>query len=204
MSAIVTVPEAEPTALGANETERVHEAPGIKLAGQLFVWLNGGVAAMLETCNGPVPALCNETVLAVLTLPAAWEEKDRLAGVTAAAGAVPVPLSGTTCVGPKFPASSFTIKDPVVVPATTGVNHTEIVQVEPGMRGEEQLFVAENPLPLVETFNPFSGLPPKLVIVTVWGGLLVPTFCAKVKDAAEKLIAEGGGLDTGTGVAPNT
>ena len=50
----------------------------------------------------------------------------------------------------------------------------------------------------------FKGLPPKLAAVIVCAGLVVPTFCENVKDAGVKLIADGTGLGSGTGVTPNT
>ena len=121
-----------------------------------------------------------------------------------AADMVPVPLSGTTCVEPKFPESSLTFSAPVTEPAASGVNVTDTVQLDPANRAAGQSFVSEKPS-LVEKANPFSGLPPKLVIVTAWELLAVPmSWSAKVKVAGEKLIAEGRGLGTGTGVAPKT
>ena len=91
MSVIVTLPEAEPAAVGANVTWMVHDAAGAMLPLQLFVWLNGAVATMLVTCNGPVPVLCSVMFFAVLVVPATCE-KDNVAGVAAAPGKLCVPV----------------------------------------------------------------------------------------------------------------
>ena len=120
-----------------------------------------------------------------------------------AADMVPVPLSGTTCVEPKFPESSLTFSAPVTEPAASGVNVTDTVQLDPANRAAGQSFVSEKPS-LVEKANPFSGLPPKLVMVMVWAALVVPTSCENVNVGGEKLIAEGRGVGSGTGVAPKT
>jgi len=114
-----------------------------------------------------------------------------------------VPLSVTTCVEPKFPESSLTFSAPVTEPAACGVNVTDTVQLDPANRAAGQSFVSEKPS-LVERVNPFSGLPPKLVMVIVWAALVVPRFCENVNVGGEKLIAEGGGVGSGTGVAPKT
>ena len=53
LSVIVRVPEAEPIAVGVNETEMVQEAPGAMLAVQVLVWLKGAVAVTLATCMRP-------------------------------------------------------------------------------------------------------------------------------------------------------
>jgi len=84
-----------------------------------------------------------------------------------------------------------------------GVNVMETVQFAPGSRSVGQLSVSKNPS-VVESVNPFSGLPPKLVMTVFCAGLVVPTRWEKFNDGGEKLIAEGGGEDTGTGVAPKT
>lgn len=94
LSVMVTVPAAEPSAAGVNVTSIVHHSPGASAAVQVSVWLNGPVRAMPETCRGPVPLLCTVMLRAALEVPNTEEEKDKLVGVTVAAGVVPVPLSG--------------------------------------------------------------------------------------------------------------
>jgi hypothetical protein len=130
---------------------------------------------MLVTVSGPVPVLCRVMVLAVLVLPTACEEKDSVAGDTAAAGVVPVPFNATTWVGPRFPESSLTVSAPATEPTADGVNVMEKAQVDPGARTVGQVLVAANP-PLAESPNPFRGLPPKFATVIVWAALVVPTF----------------------------
>ena len=83
------------------------------------------------------------------------------------------------------------------------MNATDAVQLDPPDRAAGQLFVSEKPL-LAERVSPFRGLPPKLVMVIVWVALVVPTFCENVNVGGEKLIAEGRGVGSGTGVAPKT
>jgi hypothetical protein len=203
LSVIVTVPEAEPTTVGANVTWMVHDAAGAMLPMQLFVWLNGAVATMLVTCSGPVPVLCSVMFLDVLVVPATCDSKDTGVGVTEAPGMVPVPLSATACVEPRFPESSLTFSVPVTEPTAGGVNVTGTVQFDPAGRTAGQLFVSENP-PLADRLNPFSGLPPKFVMVIVWVALVVPMFCENVNVGGEKPIAEGRGVGSGAGVAPKT
>jgi hypothetical protein len=57
LSVIVTLPDAAPTTVGANDTWMVHDAAGAIGPLQLFVWLNGAVATTFETCSDPVPLL---------------------------------------------------------------------------------------------------------------------------------------------------
>jgi hypothetical protein len=201
LSVIVTVPETEPTTVGVNETWMVHDAPGAMPPLQLFVWLNGAVAAAFKTCKGPVPVLFNVMFRAVLVVPTTCDKKDRVVGVTEAAGAVPVPLRANTCVGPKFPESSLTLRVPVIGPTAGGVNVMETAQFDPGISTDGQLLVSENP-PFADRFNPFSGLPPKLEMVMGWAGLVVPMFCENVNVGGVKLIAEGRGLGNDRGTTP--
>jgi hypothetical protein len=171
---IVRVPDAEPTAIGANVTETVQEKPGAMLTLQVLVWLKGAVAVTLVTCMGPVPVFCTVTLLALLVVPSTWDEKLRLAGVTVATGAVPVPVSVTVCETPRLPESSLTVSEPLTAPATDGVKVMETVQFDPAGRRLGQLLVWENP-PLAEKPEKSSGLPPKFV--TVMGSVeLVPRF----------------------------
>src|SRR2546427_12929223 len=98
---------------------------------------------------------------------------------------VPVPLSGTTCVEPKFPESSLTFSAPVTEPAACGGNVTDTVQLDPANRAAGQSFVSEKPS-LVEKANPLSGLPPKLVMVVVWAALAAPTSWAQINVVGER------------------
>jgi hypothetical protein len=51
LSVIVTLPEAAPTTVGANDTWMVHDAAGAIGPLQLLVWLNGAVATTFERVN---------------------------------------------------------------------------------------------------------------------------------------------------------
>jgi hypothetical protein len=102
LSVIVTLPEAAPTTVGANDTWMVHDAAGAIGPLQLLVWLNGAVATTFETCSGPVPLLSTVMVRALLVVPATCAEKESDVGVIEAPGVVPVPLSVTTCEEPRL------------------------------------------------------------------------------------------------------
>ena len=91
----------------------------------------------------------------------------------------------------------------MTVLVSAGVNHTETEQLDPAARIEGQLLVSENPA-LPDTLNPFSGAAPKLVMVIACAELVVPTSCENVNEVGAKRMAEGRGLGTATGVAPNT
>jgi hypothetical protein len=70
-----------------------HDAPGASAFAQVLVWLNGPVSVTPVTCKGPVPLLCTVMLRAVLVVPSTCEEKDKLVGVTVAAGVVPIPIN---------------------------------------------------------------------------------------------------------------
>jgi hypothetical protein len=203
LSVIVMPPEAEPTATGVNVTCIVHDAPGVTAPLQLFVWLNGPVALAPEICSGPVPLLRTVIVRALLVVPTTCDWNDSVAGVTETDGAVPVPLSASVCDVPKLKELSVTTSDPLTVPVVVGAKETLTVQFDPAASTAGQLFVCWKP-PFAETASPFSGLPPKFVMMMVCAGLVVPTFCENVSVGGLKPIAEGSGVGNGTGVAPKT
>jgi hypothetical protein len=141
--------------------------------------------------------------LAELLVPTTCDENDKVAGVSDAAGAVPIPFRVKSCAEPRFPESSITFKAPVTGPTVAGVNVTDTMHVEPAGRTPAQLSVSANPS-LADRLSTSNVLPPKLAIVMVWGALVVPVFSEKVSAGGEKLIAEGRGVGTGAGVAPKT
>ena len=108
-SEMVRMPEAEPRAVGVNETRIVHDPAGATDPVQVLVWLKGAAATTLATCMGPVPVFCKVTVLALLVVFKTCEEKVNVAGETAAAGAVPTPARVTVCVEPALPESSLIV-----------------------------------------------------------------------------------------------
>jgi len=85
-----------------------------------------------------------------------------MVGLTVAAGVVPVPLRLRICEAPRLPELSVIVSVPFTVPAAAGVNVTLMVQVDPAIRVPAQLLVWANPLPLTETAEIASELPPKL------------------------------------------
>jgi hypothetical protein len=102
LSVILTLPEAVPTATGANDTWMVHDALGAIGPLQLLVWLNGPVATTFVTCSTPVPLLRTVMVFAVPVVPTTCAAKESDVGVNEAPGAVPVPVSITTCEEPRL------------------------------------------------------------------------------------------------------
>src|SRR5205807_5688100 len=119
-------------------------------------------------------------------------------------GRRPVPARVTACDTPELPESSFRVSSPVSGPATVGAKDRLATQLAPASSVPGQLFVSVKS-PLGEMPEKFSGLPPKLVIVTAWELLVVPiSWSANVKADGEALMAEGRGLATGAGVAPKT
>lgn len=102
LSVILTLPEAVATATGVNDTWTVHDALGAIGPLQLLVWLNGPVATTFVTCSTPVPLLRTVMLFAVLVVPATCAAKESDVGVIEAPGAVPVPVSITTCEEPRL------------------------------------------------------------------------------------------------------
>src|SRR3989454_10737258 len=105
---------------------------------------------------------------------------------------VPVPLSGTTCVEPKFPESSLTFSAPVTEPAARGGNVTDTVQLDPANRAAGQSFVSAK-RPAAEEANPLSRRPPKIGMAMIWAALVGPTSWDNGHCGAGKMIATGSG-----------
>jgi hypothetical protein len=143
------------------------------------------------------------TVLAALVVPASREPKSRIPGVTVATGDVPTPVSATDWDPPRLPESSPTVSDPMAGPAAVGEKETFTTQDDPAGNWPGQALVSVNG-PVVETPERFSGLPPKLEIVTGWEGLTVPVFWEKARVGGDRLTAEGLGVGSGMGVTPKT
>ena len=102
-----------------------------------------------------------------------------------------MPLSATLCGLPL--ALSKTERVPVLVPATTGLKVTEIVQLTPALREVPQVLVWEKS-PTVPMLEMASGAPPLLVSVTVCALLLVPTISAgKGSEVVDKLTTGAAG-----------
>src|SRR6202043_1156294 len=139
---------------------------------------------------GPLPMFCMTILLASLVVPTTSAEKASVPGATDASGAVPKPVSVTSCTKPQLPESSLTVSSPFAGPVTNGAKVTAAAQLDPATRTLGQpVGSTENP-PLADMLPRFSGLPPKLAMVTDWDAL-VPMFSVKVSVAGEKLMADG-------------
>jgi hypothetical protein len=114
-----------------------------------------------------------------------------------------VPESGTDWLAPRLKELSVTASVPFTVLPAAGVKVTETVQLDPPCSWPGQLLVSANPPP-VEMPLMFSGLPPRLEMVSVCGALVYPTFCEKSRAGGLKAMAEGRGAGNGTGVTPKT
>ena len=97
---------------------------------------------------------------------------------------------------------SVTVNVPVTVFVDAGVKVTDTVQLLPATNSAGQLLVCANPGLTATLLAPLSGLPPKLAIVMVCAGLVVPTFCEILKPGGVKLMAEGRGVGKESGTAP--
>lgn len=128
---------------------------------------------MLDTWIGPMPVFCKVAARDSLVVPTGWGSKERVVGDSDAEIPVPMPLRGTVCVTPRFPESSVNEICPLTGPGTAGENVTFTVQLDPAANGPRQLEVWAN-TPLAETLWMFRVLPPKLVTVRGWGGLVLP------------------------------
>ena len=73
-----------------------------------------------------MPELVSFTGIEALVVVSIWGLKDRLVGLNAMLGPVPVPVSGTVCGLPR--ALSVNVSAPVRAPSAVGVNVTLIVQ----------------------------------------------------------------------------
>jgi hypothetical protein len=129
-----------------------------------------------------IPAIPAETLLVLATLtvrlelsPMVGQQKLSVAGdKVKCRGREPVPTRVMVCDAPRLPESSLRVTDPVAGPAAVGAKDTLTVQLAPATRLFGQSLVSANPA-LATVPEKFSVLPPKLVTVTGWGLLDVPT-----------------------------
>ncbi len=178
----VTTSEAErlPETWGANVTLMVQLLPAPTELPQLFVWAKAlallPVNPMLLREREAFPVLLSVTVCAELVVPRVWLLKVKLAGLTPAVGAVPVPLRLTVCG--LVVALSVMLKVAERLPGAVGVNVTLIVQVALAATELPQVLVSAKSPGLV----PVGAIPlmpravfPELVRVTVWAALVDAT-----------------------------
>ena len=125
-------------------------------------------------------------------VPTFWLANVSDAGESVAPGATPVPVRLAVCGLP--PALSVTVRVPVLVPPTEGVNVTLMVQLAlaasvDGLMG--QLLVwAKSPLlvPVTAMLAMVTDVVPVLESVTVWAALVVPTcWLANVREVGDRL-----------------
>jgi hypothetical protein len=155
LSETLRIAVAEPVAVGAKVTERVHEEFAARDAPQVFDAMANTealapprVTELIE--RAALPALVRVKVLAELVVPAVTLPKFAEAGVRAACGAgaaVPEQVKAMDCCGigdGKF-APRFAVKAPVAA----GVQVTAREQLAPAATLEPQLFVSLKELVLL-------------------------------------------------------
>src|SRR5690348_10494801 len=122
---IVSVPAAEPAAVGVNTTCTAQVPPGaIGPAPEqplLLTW-NGPLAVAEDTVSALLPLLVTTTDCAALVVPIPCEPKVRAAGATEIPGLVPLPFS-VNCCGPSL-ESLGKVRVAERAPTAPGVNVT--------------------------------------------------------------------------------
>jgi hypothetical protein len=165
-STTVSVPGRLPVAVGVNDTSIVHVPPGASVAGasgHVVLDPYPALVAIDATVSGPSPVLRRVATFAGLVVPTATDPNPRLAGVSAATGAVPVPDKATVN-GP--PALVSTVRAPFREPVAIGANTTPMLQLAPAPTGPVQPFVTwKSPVTLAPVT--VSVPPPVLDTVTV-------------------------------------
>lgn len=163
----VSVPVAEPEAVGVNVTETVQLAPAARVLPQVLVCANGPVVATAEMSAVAPPPLVTVVVCAALVEPTVVLPNVSSAGDAdsdGVAGVVPVPVSET--VSGLFDALLVTVRVPVWVPDAVAPYSTEKVQFAPAARLLPQVLVCENG-PVVAIDEIAAAALPELVTVTV-------------------------------------
>ena len=180
MSAMVSVADRAPEAVGVNVILMVQLALAAKLAPQLLVCAKSPLLTpamlMLVRLNAAVPLLVSVTAWAALPIPTDWLPNAIDVGESVAAGAPPVPERTSVCGLPGASSAITSVADRV--PAAVGVNVTLMVQLEFGAMVAPQAFVDGKSLlftPPMVMLDRFSGAPPVFVSVTVCAALAVPT-----------------------------
>lgn len=173
MSAMDTLAEREPVAVGVNVTVIVQLPPAGTLEPQLSVRLKSlefvPVMVMLVMPRAWFAALfVKVTVFGLLLWPTFTLPKLRLVGESRTT--VPVPLREAVCG--LFGALSVTVRVPDCAPALLGLNATSRLQFACGATVDGQLSVRTNPEVTV-TFEMLSVALPVLVSVMVCCGLVV-------------------------------
>lgn len=134
------------------------------------------VTAMLPIAKLVFPVLFKVIVWPALVVPTFWLTKVRAEAVSAATGALPVPVRVMACGLPE--ALSVMLTDAERLPEAVGVKVTLIEQLPPAATGLPQVLLsAKSPefAPVTPTVLMFSVVLPLLLTVTIWAALVVPT-----------------------------
>src|SRR5437879_2045149 len=84
--------------VGWKITVIVQLVPGLnRTPAQVFVWVNGPLAATFVMLKIPGPALASVTVSAWLLVKTTWVGNVRLVGEKVTAGSTPTPVNGSDC-----------------------------------------------------------------------------------------------------------
>jgi hypothetical protein len=151
-----------PFAVGENVIATTQDEPAASVPGAIGQVSSVGAKSLLfvpemlteEIVSGAFPEFVSVTVAALLVVPIGWLPKSMLIVEVTAAGAVPVPLSGTICGLPT--ALLETVMDAVSLAAAVGLNVTTMLHGgAPAARLLGQLLVCEKsvlpvmPMPLI-------------------------------------------------------
>jgi hypothetical protein len=127
----------------AFSSQRMHVEPktplGLRLLGQLFVWLNGPVSLMLAIFRTPAPEFVSVSFCAGLVVKTTWFVKVRLVGEKVTAGNTPTPVNGKDCG--LLGALSVMVTAAFSRPVPEGVKVTLILQLPLEGMKLGQLFV---------------------------------------------------------------
>ena len=145
LSETETVAERAPLALGVKETVMEQLLPAARLEPQLFVcWKSAGfvpASVIPEIVRAALPVFVSVTLLVGLVVPTICEPNGKLAGESAAEGALttPVPVRPAVCGLPIALSETETVAERT--PLAPGVKETVMEQLLPAARLEPQLFV---------------------------------------------------------------
>ncbi len=140
LSVIVMDPVYGPVAVGVDVTLMVQVPRAATLVPQVFVWLKPTLATILVIGKAEVGlSFVNVTVIGALGMPIGWLAKVKEVGLSVT-GAVPVPVRLYTWGDPEA-LLSVTVRVPLSVPMTVGVNVTPNVQVAPACSAAGQLLL---------------------------------------------------------------
>ncbi|HVO88269.1 MAG TPA: hypothetical protein VMV45_06985, partial [Casimicrobiaceae bacterium] len=169
-----------PVAVGANDTEIVHCAPGATLLHVVVTGNSDGFELVtLLTATAVPPVLVTVMTLAALEVPTFWVPKVAVCGNESWPGVAlgePVPDTAIVC---GLPAPLLVmVMVPLRAPVAAGVNVIEIVHVALALSVvQPELDTPNSEGALLAMPEMATALPPVLVTVTLCAALVVPTVC---------------------------